>query len=108
MRPEDPFDATPDPVLGARLRAVLDAGDDARFVQALLARLTAQPRPFEVLAGWARPGIAAALVIASALGYWVARRSVAPFALDLAAELSAADPPLDRDVLLGVALDDTP
>jgi hypothetical protein len=108
MTQGDPFDLRPDPVLGARLRSCLDLGDDTRFVEGVLARLAEPPRPLEILAAWARPGVAAALLIASALGYWVARQSLDPVGAEPSAEIAAADRTLDRDALMVVALDDTP
>ena len=108
MIQRDPLDVRPDPVLGARLRSCLYLGDDARFVQSLLARIAAPPRPLEVLAAWARPGVAAALLIASALGYWMARQALDPAGSDPSAEIAVADHTLDRDALLLVALDDAP
>ncbi len=107
MKQGESFEARPDPVLGARLRAGLDPGDGARFVQSLLARLAAPPRPVEVLAQWARPGFAAALLLASALGYWMTRHSLEPAGAGPAAEVAAADLTLDRDALMVAAFDDT-
>jgi hypothetical protein len=82
MNDERQFDHTPDPVLGDALRAALRRADDAAFAARVMARyddaLAAATVPaWEILAGWARPGIAAALV-AAVLGGFVLGRSLAP------------------------------
>ena len=71
--PPSPFDSERDPRLGDALHRVLDAGDTAAFVARVLARVAAGPAPWDVLAGWARPGIAAALAAAMAAGVLVGR-----------------------------------
>jgi hypothetical protein len=68
-----PFDHRPDPIVGAALRDALSAPGDAAFVARVMAA-AAQPlarSPVDVLAGWARPGIAAAALAAMAAGYIV-------------------------------------
>src|SRR3989442_10789661 len=70
-----PFDARPDPVIGAALRRALDPGDHDRFVARVLARAE-QLRTASwdaVLARWARVGVAAAMIVALAAGYLVGR-----------------------------------
>ena len=64
----------PDPELGGLLRAHLEGLAPDHFVHRVMAGL---PQRFtldswEVLARWARPGIAAAAIIAAALGAWLA------------------------------------
>ncbi len=72
------FDHQPDPKLGRELRAVLSAHDDAQFVHGVVA---AADRTYgerqlpgewwEVLTVWARPGLAAALVLLAVVGFWL-------------------------------------
>jgi hypothetical protein len=75
-----PFDHRQDPVVGAALRQALATTDDAAFVARVLAAASRpQARsPVDVLAGWARPGIAAAAVAALAAGFLVGRGLSAP------------------------------
>ncbi len=80
MTTPSPFDHERDPVLGEALRQALDAGDATAFVTRVLVR--AEPAPWEVLAGWARPGIAAALAAAMAAGFLVGRIVSGPPSLD--------------------------
>ena len=77
-----PFDAQPDPVLGAALRHALnpsdaaDPADQARFVARVLAAADAAPAvvpTWEVLSGWAARGIAVAAVAALLAGLVLAR-----------------------------------
>ena len=73
------FDHRPDLVLGRALREALDPGDARVFTARVLA-LAAQARAPSwdaVLARWARAGVAAALVIALAAGYFVGRATAA-------------------------------
>lgn len=75
-----PFDHRPDPIVGAALRDALTGADDAGFLARVVAA-AARPRarsPVDVLAGWARPGIAAAVLAALAAGYAVGRGLTAP------------------------------
>lgn len=70
-----PFDHRPDRLLGEALREVLDPGDGAAFVARVVARAE-QLRTGTwdtVLAGWARVGVAAAMIIALAAGYYLGR-----------------------------------
>jgi hypothetical protein len=74
-----PFDHRPDPVVGAALRQALATSDDAAFVARVVAAAARPIRsPVDVLAGWARPGIAAAVVAALLGGYAVGRQLTAP------------------------------
>src|SRR2546428_13643506 len=74
-----PFDARPDPVIGAALRRALDPGDHDRFVARVLARAEQlQTASWDaVLARWARVGVAAAMIVALAAGYLVGRGGAA-------------------------------
>jgi len=102
MNDEKMFDHRPDPELGGALRRALDPprNDQAGFVARVMARydgaLAAATVPtWEVLAGWARRGIAAALVAAVAGGFLLGRalQSPEPETFDAAmAPTSAATP----------------
>ncbi|HMJ59138.1 MAG TPA: hypothetical protein VK467_08370 [Gemmatimonadales bacterium] len=112
MNDEKMFDHRPDPELGGALRRALDPprNDQAGFVARVMARydgaLAAATVPtWEVLAGWARRGIAAALVAAVAGGFLLGRalQSPEPETFDaamaptsgpgVAALVTATDPP---------------
>ncbi len=74
MDEHSPFDHRPDPDMGEALRDVLTAPDDAAFVRRVLARVGAPPTSWwEVLDTWARPGIAAAIVLAALMGFLLGR-----------------------------------
>ncbi len=97
------FDAGPDPELGRLLREALTPAGQADFVSRVLAGLPEQGSLWDILAGWARPGIAAAILLAAALGYWLSPgfgEGPAPSA----AEVLAADQPLDREAMANVVL----
>jgi hypothetical protein len=108
-----PFDHRPDPVLGAALRNALSAEDHSTFVARVVAAL-AVPRTvhWDVLAAWARPGIAAACVAAVGVGLLVGMtQSPAPIDLVEAAASSSAQelvatiaPPDPAFVLVSVEL----
>jgi len=67
MTTPNPFDHIPDPELGSLLRTHLAAPESEGFTARVLARLGArEDSSLEVLARWARLGIAAALVLAAA------------------------------------------
>jgi GNAT superfamily N-acetyltransferase len=67
MTPPNPFDHAPDERLGQLLRAHLAPPEDAAFTARVLARLGArEDSSLDVLARWARAGIAAALILALA------------------------------------------
>jgi len=80
MKDPLPFDHRPDPVLGKALREALDAGDAPAFIARVLARAEhVRVGSWDaVLARWARTGVAAALVIALAGGYFVGRAAASP------------------------------
>lgn len=78
MSASNPFDHIPDPELGELLRAHLSAPENDGFAVRVLARLGArEDSSLEVLARWARLGIAAALVLAAAATI-AARAGAAP------------------------------
>jgi len=80
MKEDLPFDHQPDARLGAALRHALEpAGHDA-FVARVLAGMPAtRTGSWDVLAGWAGRGIAAALLIALGAGF-AAGRAMQPAA----------------------------
>lgn len=88
-----PFDHRPDPVLGSALRGILDAGDATAFVARVLARAehVRSASWHTVLAGWARAGVAAALLIALAAGYFVGH-AVTPVAQPTVSDALIAPP----------------
>jgi hypothetical protein len=89
---EDPmsFDHRPDAVLGAALRSALDPGADGAFLARVRAGLsTARPGSWDVLAGWARPGLVAAVAAALVVGFALGRTLAAPVAFDEASVMSA-------------------
>ena len=68
------FDHRPDPVLGAALREVLSAPDDAAFARRVMERVPetiVYETWWEVLGEWARPGMAAAVTILAAATIWL-------------------------------------
>ena len=112
MNDEKTFDHRPDPELGAALRRALDPprGDQVAFVARVMARYdqalaTSTVPTLEVLAAWARRGIAAALVAAVAGGFLLGRalQTPEPESFDaamaptsgpgVAALVTASDPP---------------
>jgi hypothetical protein len=110
------FDHRADPVLGAALRQILDAGDQAAFVARVLAgyehaRTRAERPLWDVLAGWSRTGIVAAALTALVAGFLFGRLIRAPVGLDdvfastatgdtASAVLVTAQRPPDTGVLL--------
>lgn len=67
-----PFDHRPDPVLGTALRQAISAEDHSAFVSRVMHALaTPHVVHWDVLASWARPGIAAACMAAVSVGLWV-------------------------------------
>ena len=74
MNENTPFDHRPDPVLGDALRAALNIEGRAEFVARVLAAAQRPADPLvDVLARWARLGIAAALLAATAATLLVSR-----------------------------------
>lgn len=112
MTAYDPFDPRPDPRLGHLLREHLEAPDHAAFVARVRAALAVPAvSSWDVLAGWTRPGLAAAAALALAAGLWFARSGhLTPAADEPAvasgpAELVAAAQPPSVDGLLATALE---
>jgi hypothetical protein len=73
MNSQSPFDHRRDAELGAMLLDVLTPGDDAAFVQRVLARAGASAPWWEVVNAWARPALAAALVLVALAGFLLGR-----------------------------------
>lgn len=103
--------------LGDALRAVLTRPDEEAFVRRVLARLGETGTWWEVLGQWARPGLAAALLLAVVGGFWLGSRVLPPAGVALedtpaaagtagrmAALLNAPEPPA-VDVILAVVND---
>jgi hypothetical protein len=69
----NPFDPEPDQQLGALLRAHLDAPDHVAFVARVRSALAGvEPgTSWDVLAGWIRPGLAAAAMLALTVALWM-------------------------------------
>jgi hypothetical protein len=100
----EPFDSRPDPALGAQLRACLDPDDNAAFAARVRARLPRAGSQWDTLAQWARPGIAAVLMIAAALGYWVVLQEARMAPPGEATEIATGDRPTSSDGLMSVVL----
>lgn len=99
------FGAERDPLLGERLRAHLDPGPAAPFVGQVMARLGERRRAvydssWDVLAGWARPGIAAALLLATMAGAALALLE----ARNSDTQSTVLAEAMERDDLVGVVL----
>jgi hypothetical protein len=77
-----PFDNRRDERLGRLLKETLSGSDDAAFVRRVMAGVdlegVAGAQPWEVLSGWARPGLAAAIGIAAGVVLWLSAMSEQP------------------------------
>jgi hypothetical protein len=97
------FDSERDGELGVMLAETLTPADTASFASRVLAGLGARRNSWDVLASWARPGIAASLLFASLLGYWLVASGVGRS--PVASEIIAVEQPIDdgrvMDVVLG-------
>ena len=102
---QEAFAGRPDPRLGGLLRAYLDRdGGHEEFAARIIGRLGDATSSWDVLARWARPGIAAAVLAAALAGYWLVLREDRLSTPELVGELAATDHPLDRDALIGDVL----
>jgi len=123
MNWSSPFDHRPHPELGALLREALTPDGEPAFVdRVLVAAAGAESQYYgapwwQVLGAWARPGVAAALILLAGATIWVARassRNEADTSLEevllATAEpmaspfLTAATAPPSFDVVLGSSL----
>ena len=86
MTDHSPFDHQPDPVVGAALRDVLAVGDDPAFVRRVLDRIRTPEPWWEILGDWARPSVAAALIV-TAVGAFLLGRLVRPQPAEVAGEV---------------------
>jgi hypothetical protein len=71
------FDHRPDPLLGETLREILATSDDAAFARRVMAQVPqtiVYESWWEVLGGWARPGLAAAVAVLAVATMWLSRR----------------------------------
>ena len=108
------FGATPDEVLGAALREHFATAAPAEFVSRVRAAIAAEPATsWDVLARWARPGVAAAAGILLALSLLFGLTQPAPGGASLADAAQAAGVPAmlvadasSADVLLAAVVGD--
>jgi len=123
MTTQDSFDHRPDPTIGRLLREHLDTGNnDAAFVarvreaarRARRADRSGNVAEWDLLAGWFRPGIAAAaaILVGALVGVGVGNRSSPTVSLaealgpvEAPAELLATDAQPDPQVLLSPLLE---
>ncbi|MDX2193301.1 MAG: hypothetical protein NW201_08095 [Gemmatimonadales bacterium] len=93
-----------DPLIGSLLKAEMPLGGDAAF--AARVRLALDPAEqvtdWDILARWLRPGVAAAALLAFAIGWSVARARAAEVAAGTQAppHVYASEAAPERDVLL--------
>jgi hypothetical protein len=100
----NPFESERDPVLGPALQEALTPADTASFTSRVLASLGARGNWWDVLASWARPSVAAAVLLLSLLSYLVvmeSRQGPAPQASELLASDQGFDGGVALDVVLG-------
>jgi len=106
MTMDNPFSSERDERLGEILREHLEGDDPAGFTARVLARLSGVPvgvpeeSLWDVLAAWARPGIAAGFLLATLAGAVLAMQSASSG--DTSQPVLAETP--ERDELVGVVL----
>jgi hypothetical protein len=103
----EPFDPGRDSELGDALRRLLTQPDDAGFAARVVARLPDRTSLRDQLARWARPGVAAAVLLAALGGYWLGLRQDDQLDPEPAPEFAATDRPLNGDELMEVMLGTT-
>ena len=103
MTHPEPFRGERDPRLAAALREHLDGANHDAFVARVMGRIQDKASACEELVRWARPGIAAAIIVLVMLGFWGARQMETSTAPTNVAEVAGLEP-LDSDGLIGVAL----
>jgi hypothetical protein len=81
------FGSGRDDELGNLLREHLSGADSAAFTARVMERIPAggNSTPWEILAGWARPGLAAALLLATLTGFWLVARQDADSGVEVLA-----------------------
>jgi hypothetical protein len=57
---------------------MLAPADDPGFVRRVVAAAGAAPAWWDVLGAWVRPGLAAALLLSAAAGFWLGRSTARP------------------------------
>jgi hypothetical protein len=102
----EPFGSERDLGLAAALREQLDGTDHEAFVARVMGQVQHRVSAWDELARWARPGIAAAIIVLAMLGVWGALRLETEVAPTDVAEAAGLEP-LDSDGLIGVALGTT-
>ena len=107
------FEPERDKALGALLHEHLNSADDASFTQRVMSRIRLEPgeSSWEVLAGWAPLGMAAAAILALATGLWLGSTGsdgpmVAADTADPVEWLSTSDPVTTEFVLTAVLVGD--
>jgi len=84
MTSSSPFDHRPDAEIGSALRELLSSSDDQQLATRIMAAAAAllgqagTQRWTDVLFAWARPGVAAAMVLAAAATLWMSAASRQP------------------------------
>lgn len=113
MTERNAFGSERNGALGALLHEHLGTTDDASFAERVMARIRREPREssWDVLAGWAPLGMAAAAIMALATGLWLgsARGNtpmVAADTTDPVEWLSTGDPVTTEFVLTAVLVGD--
>lgn len=114
MKDSENFDHRPDPELGAALRAALEPkADRAAFVARVMAGYDgalerATIPTWEVLAGWFRPGVAAAIA-ALVAGFFVGRTVLLPIARgETSASIETAMAPVEGQGLAALVMSPNP
>jgi len=107
------FEPERDEALGALLHQHLSSAGDASFTQRVMSRIRREPREssWEVLAGWAPLGMAAAAILALVTGLWLGSarskiQTVAAGTADPVEWLSTSDPVTTEFVLTAVLVGD--
>jgi hypothetical protein len=102
MMHHEPFGDARDPRLAEALRDRLEAGGHDEFVSRVMGLVVTRVSPWEELARWARPGVAAAVLLLSAIGLWEALRAEPEAAPADSAQVAGME--MDSDAIVGLAL----
>jgi anti-sigma factor RsiW len=113
MTEHNAFEPERDEALGALLHEHLSPTNNASFTERVMSRIRLEPHEssWEVLAGWAPLGMAAAAILALATGLWLGSTSsdppvVATDTADPVEWLSTSDPVTTEFVLTAVLVGD--